>query len=98
MNPLDVFLQPVQDPKVQVAIIALFILTFLDIIFGTIAALFVHHNFSTHNFRAGLLRKFTNFGVVFAADIIDGMLLGGLELNFQPVVMTSTVSLALMEL
>ena len=33
-----------------------------------------------------------------AADIVDGMLLGGLELDFQPVLMVAAVSLTLMEL
>ena len=36
--------------------------------------------------------------MVIAADVVDGMLLGGLELGFQPVLIVVTVSLALMEL
>lgn len=98
MNPLTIFLQPIQDPRAQIAVIALFILAFLDVFFGTINAMFVQHNFSSHEFRAGLLRKFSNFGIVAAADIVDGMLLGGLELDFQPVLMVAAVSLTLMEL
>lgn len=98
MRPLEVFLQPIQDPKAQIAIIALFILALLDVLFGVVNAMVIQHNFSSHEFRAGLLRKLSNFGIVVAADVVDGMLLGGLELGFQPVLMTITVSLALMEL
>lgn len=98
MRPIEVFLLPIQDPQAQIAIIALFILSLLDILFGVINAMFVQHNFSSHEFRAGLLRKLSNFGVIVAADVVDGMLLGGLELGFQPVLMIITVSLALMEL
>lgn len=98
MRPLEVFLQPIQDPRAQIAVIALFVLALLDVLFGVINAMLIQHNFSSHEFRAGLLRKLSNFGVVVAADVVDGMLLGGLELGFQPVLMTITVSLALMEL
>lgn len=98
MHPLEVFLQPVQDPRAQIAIIALFILSLLDVLFGVINAIFVQHDFSSHEFRAGLIRKISNFGIIIAADVVDGMLLGGLELGFQPVLMVVSVSLTLMEL
>lgn len=97
MQTLEVFLQPIRDPRAQIAIVALFILALLDILFGVINAMFIQHDFSSHKFREGLIRKLSNCGIVVAADIIDGMLLGGLELGFQPVLMTATVSLALME-
>lgn len=98
MHPLEVFLQPVQDPRAQIAIIALFILALLDVLFGVINAIFIQHDFSSHEFRAGLIRKISNFGIIIAADVVDGMLLGGLELGFQPVLMVVSVSLTLMEL
>lgn len=98
MHPLEVFLQPVQDPRAQIAIIALFILSLLDVLFGVINAIFVQHDFSSHEFRAGLIRKISNFGIIIAADVVDGMLLSGLELGFQPVLMVVSVSLTLMEL
>lgn len=96
--PIDVFIQPIADPKAQIAVIALLILAGLDVIFGVLNAWFFQHDFSSHEFRQGLIRKLSNFGVVIAADIVDAMLLGGLELGYQPVLMTVTVSLALMEL
>ena len=98
MDPLRVFVQPIADPKAQVAVVALLMLAALDVLFGVLNAWFVQHDFSSHEFREGLIRKLSNFGVVIAADIVDGMLLGGLDLGYQPVLMTVTVSLALMEL
>lgn len=95
---IDVFLQPIRDGRAQTAICALFVLALLDVLFGSINALFVQHDFSSHEFREGLIRKLSNFGIVVAADVVDGMLLGGLELGFQPVLIVVTVSLALMEL
>jgi phage-related holin len=98
MHPLEVFIEPVSDPKAQVAVVALCLLAALDVLFGVLNAWFVQHDFSTHEFREGLIRKLSNFGLVVAADIVDAMLLGGLELGYQPVLLTITVSLALMEL
>lgn len=95
---LEPFVLPITDPKAQVAIIAMMALSLLDVIFGVTNAWFVQHDFSSHEFRAGLLRKLSNMGMVIAADIVDAMLLGGLELGVQPVLITVTVSLALMEL
>lgn len=98
MKPMEVFIEPIADPKAQVAIVALCALAALDVLFGVLNAWFVQHDFSSHEFREGLIRKLSNFGVVIAADIVDAMLLGGLDLGWQPVLMTVTVSLALMEL
>lgn len=98
MQPLEIFLQPIRDDKAQIAVIALFVFALLDVLFGCVNALFIQHDFSSHEFRAGLIRKLSNFGVVVAADVVDAMLLGGLELGFQPVLIVVTVSLALMEL
>ena len=98
MEPLRVFTQPISDPRAQVAVVALLSLAALDVVFGVLNAWFVQHDFSSHEFREGLIRKLSNLGVVIAADIVDGMLLGGLDLGYQPVLMTVTVSLALMEL
>jgi toxin secretion/phage lysis holin len=95
---IEPFITPITDPQAQVAIVAMMALSLLDVIFGVANAWFVQHDFSSHEFRAGLLRKLSNMGMVIAADIVDAMLLGGLELGVQPVLITVTVSLALMEL
>lgn len=96
--PIHYFIQPVQDEQAQVAIMALCVLAAMDVLFGVLNAWFVQHDFSTHEFRQGLIRKLSNFGVVCAADVVDAMLLGGLELEMQPVLMAVCVSLILMEL
>lgn len=98
MPPYAYFVQPVLDPKAQVAIMALCILAAMDVMFGVLNAWFVQHDFSTHEFRQGLIRKLSNFGIVCAADVVDAMLLGGLELGYQPMLMAVCVSLILMEL
>lgn len=97
MEPYQYFIAPIMDDKAQVAIIALMALALLDVLFGVVNAFFVQHDFSSHQFRAGLIRKLGNLGMVAMADVIDAMLLGGLELGVQPVLMTITVSLAVME-
>lgn len=98
MEPYQYFIAPIMDDKAQVAIIALMILALLDVLFGVVNAMFVQHDFSSHQFRAGLIRKLGNLGMVVMADVIDAMLLGGLDLGVQPVLMTITVSLAVMEI
>lgn len=96
-HPIEYFIIPIMDDKAQVSIIALFMLAALDVLFGSVNAI-IQHRFSSHEFRAGLIRKLSNFGMVIAADIVDAMLLGGLDLGWQPVLVCVTVSLALMEL
>ena len=98
MEPYQYFIAPIMDDKAQVAIIALMALALLDVLFGAVNAWFVQHDFSSHEFRAGLIRKLGNLGMVVMADVIDAMLLGGLELGVQPVLLTITLSLAVMEI
>lgn len=98
MEPYEYFIAPILDDRAQVAIIALMVLALLDVLFGVVNAFFVQHDFSSHQFRAGLIRKLGNLGMVVMADVIDAMLLGGLALGIQPVLMTITVSLAVMEI
>lgn len=95
---IDVFFEPIRDSRAQTAVIALCILALLDVAFGVANAMFVQHDFSSHEFRAGMIRKLSNLGIVLAADVVDAMLLGGLELGFQPILITVAVSLSLMEL
>ena len=95
---LDVFIAPIRDSRAQVAIVALCWLALFDVAFGVLNAAFVQHDFSSHEFRSGLMRKLSNLGMVAVADVVDGMLLGGLDLGVQPVLLSITVSLAIMEL
>lgn len=95
---IDVFLAPVRDNQsAQVATVALLVLMLADVVFGSINALVVQKDFSSHAFRAGLVRKMGNLGMMLVADVLDAMLLGGLELGFQPVYLAVAVALALME-
>lgn len=97
MYPIEYFLVPFLDAQAQVAILALCALMVLDVIFGSLNAM-TKHVFTSTDFRAGIIRKLSNLGLVLAAAVVDAMLLGGLNLGFQPVLLTITVSLALMEL
>lgn len=97
MAPWTVFAQPIADQRAQVAVVALLALSALDVVFGVLNAWFVQHDFSSHEFREGLIRKLTNLLMVIVADIVDAMLLGGLDLGWQPTLLTVTVSLSLME-
>lgn len=94
---LDPFIAPLRGTAAQTLIIALLMLSLLDVLFGTANAMFVAHDFSSHKFREGLIRKLSNLGLMCMADIIDAMLLSGLDLGFQPIFITVGVSLALME-
>ena len=97
MQLLQPFIEPLRGPAAQTLIIALLMLSLLDVLFGTANAMFVAHDFSSHKFREGLIRKLSNLGLMCMADIIDAMLLSGIDLGFQPIFLVVGVSLALME-
>lgn len=94
---LEPFIAPLRGPAAQTLIIALLMLSLLDVLFGSANAMFVQHDFSSHKFREGLIRKLSNLGLMVMADIIDAMLLSGIDLGFQPIFLAVGVSLALME-
>ena len=94
---LEPFIEPLRGTAAQTLIIALLMLSLLDVLFGTANAMFVVHDFSSHKFREGLIRKLSNLGLMCMADIIDAMLLSGIDLGFQPIFLAVGVSLALME-
>ena len=94
---LEPFIEPLRGTAAQTLIIALLMLSLLDVLFGTANAMFVAHDFSSHKFREGIIRKLSNLGLMVMADIIDAMLLSGIDLGFQPIFLAVGVSLALME-
>lgn len=98
MDILDPFIEPMRGTAPQTLIIALLMLSLLDMFFGSINAMFIQHDFSSHVFREGLVRKLSNLGMMVMADIVDAMLLSGMNLGFQPIFMTVGISLALMEI
>lgn len=97
MPMLEPFIEPLRGPAAQTLIIALLMLSMLDVLMGSANAMFVQHDFSSHKFREGLIRKLSNLGLMCVADIIDAMLLSGIDLGYQPIFMAVGVSLALME-
>lgn len=95
---VDVFIAPIRDnPTAQVLTVGLLLLALLDVIMGAANAWFFQRNFQSHEFRKGIIRKLANCGLMVVALIMDGMLLGGLDLGFQPIYVTVGVALALME-
>ena len=97
MPVLDPFIEPLRGTAAQTLIIALLMLSLLDVLMGSANAMFVQHDFSSHKFREGLIRKLSNLGLMCVADIIDAMLLSGIDLGYQPIFLAVGVSLALME-
>lgn len=94
---LEPFIEPLRGPVPQTLIIALLMLSLLDMLFGSLNAMFVAHDFSSAKFREGLIKKLSNLGLMCVADIVDAMLLSGIDLGYQPIFMVVGVSLSLME-
>lgn len=96
---IDVFLIPVRDNRVaQVAISAVLLLTLLDVLFGLLHAV-ISHTFSSQKMREGIGHKCTSLGFVAVADIIDGTIVGGLDLGFSsPVLVVACTYLCIMEI
>lgn len=95
---IDVFLSPIRDnPVAQTLTVGLFILAALDVIMGVCNAFFIQRNFASHELRRGIIRKMANFGLLLTAIVLDGLLLGGLDLGFQPLYVAVATMLALME-
>ena len=97
MPVLDPFIEPLRGTAAQTLIIALLMLSMLDMVFGSMNAMFIAHDFSSHKFREGLIRKLSNLGLLCVADIVDALLLSGVDLGFQPIFIVVGVSQALME-
>lgn len=97
MPLLQPFIEPLRGTAAQTLIIALLALSLLDVLMGSANAMFVQHDFSSHKFREGLIRKLSNLGLMCVADIIDAMLLSGIDLGYQPIFIAVGVSLSLME-
>lgn len=95
---IDVFLSPIRDnPVAQTLTVGLLLLALLDVLMGVINAWGIQRNFTSHEFRRGIIRKLANCGLMVVALVLDGLLLGGLDLGFQPIYVTVGTALALME-
>lgn len=96
MEPIEYFLAPVLDVKAQVAIIGVCLLIALDFVTGITGA-FATHTFNSEKMRAGLLHKFTELTCMAMGVILDGMLMGGLSLSFEPILLSTCIYIAIME-
>jgi len=95
---LDTFFSPVRDSQTnQVLIMALLIGIAVDIVIGVTGAA-LRHEIKSRKMREGAMHKLAEVGLVIVADILDGMLMGGLKLTMAPVLPSTTAFLALMEL
>ena len=96
---IDVFLAPLRDSQpAKVAVMAMLILIVLDVLFGVLNAC-LHQEFKSEKMREGIGHKCSEFGFMLVGLIIDGTIVGGVDLGFKaPVLVTICVYIALMEL
>lgn len=96
---IEIFLEPVKSSEVaQVAIVAVVLLTLLDVGFGVLNAL-LHREFSSSKMREGIAHKSTSFGFILVADVVDAAIIAGLDLGFNaPVLVFACSYLVLMEI
>lgn len=96
---IEVFILPITDSMIaQVAVTALFLLVLLDVLFGVLNAC-MSGTFSSTRMRQGISHKLAEFGYAVAALVVDGTIVGGLDLGFPaPVLVTVCTMLCIMEL
>ena len=96
---IDAFLAPIRDEQAaQVAVMAVLLLTVLDVIFGLVNAI-ASKSFSSAKMRAGIAHKSASMGFLLVGIVVDGTIIGGLDLGFSaPVLTTICVYLCLMEI
>lgn len=93
----DVFVSPIRDNGLaQVLCIAMFIGVILDVILGLVGAA-LRHDIKSAKMREGIQHKIAEFGLLMAADIIDGMIAGGFDMGIAPVLCSTSGFIALME-
>ncbi len=89
-------MQPVVNPTAQTAIFTVLLLIVLDLLVGIVGAV-ATHTFSSEKMRAGLLHKFMEMSAIALAIILDGALVGGLDLTIQPILIATCVYIGIME-
>ena len=89
-------MEPVVQPAAQTAIFTVLLLIALDLIVGIVGAV-ATHTFSSEKMRAGLLHKFMELSAIALAIILDGALVGGLDLAVQPILLATCVYIGIME-
>jgi hypothetical protein len=96
MNAIGTFALPLKDQTAQTAIIGVLLLILLDFLIGVVGAVMTK-SFSSPKMRSGLLHKFTELVCVALGVILDGMLVGGLNLPFEPILIGTCIYVGLME-
>lgn len=96
---LDVFMSPLRDNQAaQVAVTAVLLLIVLDVVAGVVNAL-IHKEFSSDKMRAGIAHKCAEFGLLMVGVVVDGCIVGGVDLGYSaPVLTGSAVYLCVMEI
>ena len=88
---IDVFMQPLRDNTVaQVAFMAFCFLMLLDILLGYAAAVKTK-TVKSAKMREGLWHKTGEMGIIAVGDVLDGMLLGGIDMPFSAPVTTAMI-------
>lgn len=90
------FIEPMLNQTAQTAVVGVCLLIVLDLLTGIVGAVMTR-TFSSEKMRAGLLHKFTELAAMALGIILDGMLLGGLDLGMQPVLLGTCGYVAIME-
>lgn len=89
-------MEPMSDPAAQTAIVGVCLLIVLDLVVGVTGAL-ATKTFSSERMRDGLLHKFTELASMALGVILDGMLMGGLDLSVEPVLLGTCAYVSVME-
>ena len=88
---IDVFMQPLRDNSLaQVAFAAFCFLMLLDILLGYAAAV-KSKSVKSAKMREGLWHKTGEMGIIAVGDVLDGMLLGGIDMPFSAHVTTAMI-------
>lgn len=96
MPPIEAFMTPIKDPMSQTAIVGVLLAILIDFALG-IGGAVMTKTFSSAKMRAGLLHKYTEMCAVALGVVLDGVLAGGLDLEFQPVLLATCAYIILME-
>ena len=88
---IDVFMEPLRDNTVaQVAFTAFCFLMALDVLLGYAAAVKGKYVKSA-KMREGLWHKTGEMSIILVGDVLDGMLLGGIDMPFTAPVTTAMI-------
>lgn len=98
---IDVFISPIRDSTpAKVACVAVLLLVLMDVVFGVLNAC-MNKEFSSEKMRQGIGHKCSELGFMLMGLIIDGTIVGGIDLGIglkAPVLVTICTYIALMEI